>query len=104
MSQIAELNDALRRNPSCGHWHITQGVQTLPLSAGDLFRTIKDYESFTQGSDPYGEHDFGVPELAGERLFWKIDYYDTALEYHSLDPANPELTARVLTVMLASEY
>jgi hypothetical protein len=30
-------------------------------------------------NDPYGEHDFGSFELAGEKFFWKIDYYDFAL-------------------------
>ena len=104
MSQIAELNDAFRRDPSRGRWHITGAVQDLPLKPGELHRAIRDFGDFTLENDSYGEHDFGVLELAGERLFWKIDYYDTALEYHSPDPADPHLTARVLTVMLAREY
>jgi hypothetical protein len=49
----------------------------------------------------YGEHDFGALEIEGERLFFKIDYYDQSLSAHSPDPADETLTKRVLTIMLA---
>jgi hypothetical protein len=42
--------------------------------------------------------------LHGCKLFWKIDYYDTSLQYGSENPADPDQTTRVLTIMLASEY
>jgi hypothetical protein len=37
-------------------------------------------------------------------IFFKIDYYDRTLTAHSPDPADPAVTRRVITVMLASEY
>jgi len=43
-------------------------------------------------------------EAAGERLFWKIDYFDRSMARSSRDRADPSITARVLTVMLAAEY
>jgi hypothetical protein len=37
------------------------------------------------------------------RCFWKIDYYDNALECGSPDPTN-RATMRVLTILRADEY
>jgi hypothetical protein len=37
-------------------------------------------------------------------VFWKIDAYDRELRFGSEGPADPAVTRRVLTIMLASEY
>ena len=105
-SRVRELNDAFRRiGPATGDWMITGGIQAegpdfviLAMSA------VRAFTAFTDDNDPYKEHDFGSFSLIGETLFWKIDYYDLTLEYGSDDPANPAITRRVLTIMLASEY
>jgi hypothetical protein len=68
------------------------------------FAAIAAFNSFTADNDPYREHDFGAIEISGTKLFFKIDAYDRDLQYGSPDPADPELTVRVLTVMLAEEY
>jgi len=62
------------------------------------------FDDFNADNDPHREHDFGSFELEGEKLFWKIDYYDLAGEFGSEDPTDPKETLRVLTVMLAEEY
>jgi hypothetical protein len=62
------------------------------------------FDAFTEGDDPYGEHDFGAFDLDGTRYFWKIDYYDHDLEHGSDDPSDPEKTRRVLTIMRADKY
>jgi hypothetical protein len=40
----------------------------------------------------------------GHKFFFKLDYYDSAMEFGSEDPADPSKTTRVLTIMLAQEY
>ena len=65
---------------------------------------MSKFDRFDEDNDPYGEHDFGALEVEGERLFFKIDYYDHDLSAHSPDPADPSVTKRLLTIMLADEY
>ena len=62
------------------------------------------FEAFEAGDDPPGEHDFGALTVRGRRVLFKLDYYDTELAAGSPDPADPAVTTRVLTVMLASEH
>ncbi len=46
-----------------------------------------------------------APDLhRGEKVFFKIDYYDNKLELGSEDPADDSVTTRVMTVMFAHEY
>tara|TARA_Y100000815_G_C12948051_1_gene351839 strand:- start:59 stop:265 length:207 start_codon:yes stop_codon:yes gene_type:complete len=67
-------------------------------------KAVAEFNDFTSDNDPYGEHDFGTLTVGGRRINWKIDYYDNDLKYGSPDPADPSVTTRVLTIMLASEY
>ena len=60
--------------------------------------------NFSEDNDPYGERDFGTITVQGERLYWKIDYYDADREYGSDDPSDPAKTHRVLTILFPSEY
>jgi hypothetical protein len=55
-------------------------------------------------NDPHGEHDFGSIELVGHTFFFKVDYYVPHIQGGSEDPADPEQTTRVLTIMRADEY
>lgn len=102
---IALLNDKFRRSFAGGRMVLTRGVAGL---AGPqrraILQAVRDFATFDQGDDPYGEHDFGALDCEGLRVFWKIDYYDDDLAAGSPDPADPALTTRVLTVMLADEY
>lgn len=105
-ASITELNDAFRKNPvAYGRLMLTAGINAMGQDfIMRALRCIAGYESFPHGDDPYGEHDFGAFVLDGERVFFKIEYFDPTLEYGSDDPSDPKKTVRVMTVMLASEY
>ena len=103
--RIRELNDIFRRTFAGGRVMTTAGVATLPEDVrAAVLERVRLFEDFTSDNDPYREHDFGNFEHADHRIFWKIDYYDAAMETGSEDPADPSQTTRVLTIMLASEY
>ncbi len=97
--EIAKKNDVFRK--SGFGVTVTPGVQVLE-DLGGLIDDIRRFNDFTEENDPYGEHDFGIVYWWGEKVFWKIDYYDQALKYGE-DPLSLDCR-RVLTVMLASEY
>ena len=102
---IAALNDRFRQTFWGGQVLVTDEVSALSeLTRIELFRSVQLYDNFVQDNDPYGEHDFGKVVVGGQDFFWKIDYYDNTLRYGSENPADPKITTRVLTIMLASEY
>ena len=104
--KIAALNDLARTAMGvAGRVFMTEGIAALPVADQSAIREkVETFDDFTPDNDPYGEHDFGSFEHNGERIFWKIDAYDRAMEYGSEDPSDPSKTTRVLTIMLASEY
>lgn len=105
-AQIRALNDAFRqRLEGSGQVLITSGIQSCGKSfVRRAVAAVQAFDDFSEDNDPYGEHDFGSIDLEGQKVFWKIDCYDKALEYGSPDPANPAVTTRVLTILLAHEY
>jgi hypothetical protein len=105
--RIRELNNTLRKtlDLNLGRVLITSGVSALePEKQQQILQAVQDFSNFDSSNDPHGEHDFGSFDLAGQKFFWKVDYYDLALEAGSPDPADPTKTTRVLTIMLAAEY
>jgi hypothetical protein len=110
--QIRILNDAFRTTVlpvgstiGTDELVITRGVADRGADFIDRAVTaVRTFCDFTQDNDPFGEHDFGTFELDGVNLFWKIDCYDQDLDFGSPDPADPAVTRRVLTVLLAEEY
>jgi len=117
--RIAQLNDRARQAMGLACAAVaTEGFRALPDDDQSRVRElVETFDAFTQDNDPYGERDFGViyqdgdgcwtttrPARPVETVFWKIDAYDRDLQFSSEDPANPAVTRRVLTIMLASEY
>jgi Protein of unknown function (DUF3768) len=102
---IRQLNDNLRKTLTGGRAVITPGIAALgPEAVSRVIRTIAVFDDFCHANDPHQEHDFGAFEAEGRMVFFKIDYFDNELTYHSPDPADPAVTQRVITIMLADEY
>lgn len=104
--RICELNDRFRRHGlGNGSVMLTIGVQE---HGGDFavaaIKAVREFSDFNTDNDPWDEHDFAAVEVAGEKVFFKIDYYTPDLTAGSENPANEGETHRVLTIMLASEY
>jgi hypothetical protein len=102
---IRELNDAFRRTFIGGAVMITAGVEAITDDERrSLLQKVRTFDAFSEDNDPHGEHDFGSIDEGGIRYFWKIDYYDRTMNSGSPDAADPSVTTRVLTIMLAEEY
>jgi Protein of unknown function (DUF3768) len=103
--RIRTLNDELRKHLLGGGAVITPGVAALGAAVVErLVTVIATFDDFCAANDPYDEHDFGQFQFDGTPVIFKIDYYDKDLAYQSPDPANPLVTERIITIMLAEEY
>jgi Protein of unknown function (DUF3768) len=104
-ARIRALNDELRQRLIGGMAVMTPGIAALgPEAVARIVKTIEVYDDFCHANDPHEEHDFGEFDADGHRIFFKIDYYDDGLTMHSPDPSDPNVTKRVITIMLAEEY
>lgn len=102
---IRRLNDELRQTFVGGAIMLTPGVIVLGGNTRKaIVAKVRAFNAFDEGNDPFGEHDFGAFEHDGEKVFFKIDYYNRAMTAGSDNPADPSVTTRVLTIMLAGEY
>ena len=79
---VRHLNDRLRTTGQGGRAMMTAGTAGLPRAEiAAVVRAVAVFDAFNADNDPQGEHRF-----------------------HSPDAADPSLTTRVFTVMLADEY
>ncbi len=102
---IRDKNDVFRKSFSGGRVLLTPGVTNLSADHQQaVISAVRAFDDFSPDNDPYGEHDFGAVPLEDAVFFWKIDYYDLDLQFGSSDPADDDVTCRVLTVMRADEY
>lgn len=105
MTDIKTLNDNFRKTFTGGQVLLTAGINAKPTDdVANILSMVRNFNKFTPDNDPYGEHDFGSFDYKSDKIFWKIDYYDKNYQYLSENPSNPNITNRVMTVMLASKY
>ena len=115
IEKIALLNDELRKKLISGELfkadskdkaYITRGASVFVngMNRMQFLNNVALYTNFTEDNNPHGERDFGSFMYQKEKIFWKIDYKDNAMMYHSPDASDPSQTIRVLTIMKASEW
>ena len=104
-TRIRSLNDQLRCKRRGGSIILTAGVKALGVEAThSILDAMACFDEFSNENDPRREHDFGSLDYEDKKVFWKIDYYDPSMTKGSENPADPNQTCRVLTIMLAEEY
>ena len=104
-ARIRELNDQVRTTFTGGVVVLSAGVAAMPPAARSAaLQAVRAFNRFDGDNDPWGEQNFGEAYAGDLRLFFKIDYYDRGMVSASIDPADPTVTTRVLTIMLAAEY
>ena len=105
MTDIATLNDNFRKSFIGGQVLLTAGIAAMSSEdKSNIVSLVQNFDNFTPDNNPYSENDFGSFDYKDEKILWKIDYYDLNNQYMSENPANPNITNRVLTIMLAEEY
>ena len=119
IEKIALLNDELRKSLTDGKIFKAESKDKVLITRGaskfinnnlssvgrmKFLNNVALYTNFTEDNNPYGERDFGNFMYQKEKIFWKIDYKDNSMMYHSPDASDPSQTIRVLTIMKASEW
>ena len=105
MSDIATLNDKFRRSFINGEVLLSAGIAAMSSEdKANIVALVQNFNDFTPDNNPYSENDFGSFDYKGEKILWKIDYYDLNNQYHSENPANPDITNRILTIMTVFEW
>lgn len=102
---IRKLNDRLRKTGCGGQVLVTDGILAQGLGfAQKALSAIIHFDGFNAENDPWAEHDCASLTVEGHSIMFKIDYYDRTLSQYSPNPADPKLTSRVLTIMMAGDY
>ena len=105
MTDIKSLNDNFRKSFNGGKVLLTTGINAKRQEEiAEILNQVRCFNNFTKANGPYNEHDFGSFDYNGEKIFWKIDYYDKNYRFYSENPCNPNITNRVMTIMLSYEY
>jgi len=96
-------SEIARKNDRCRGSFLGCKVLLTSMVAGHedlakILQAVREYSSFNEDNDPYGEHDFGEFMVNFSHYFWKIDYFDDEYKFYEEDGN------RVLTIGRADEY
>ena len=104
-NKIRQLNDAFRQTFIGGNVMLTLGIRMKSeKEVAEILERVRTFNDFNKSNDPYGEHDCSSFDYHGDRIIWKIDYYDQNHEFLSDNPSDPTITNRILTIMTGKEY
>ena len=71
-ARIRGLNDQLRISHTGGTLVTTPGVLALGIYLNQaILIAIAAYDDFDEDNDPFGEHDFGLVEIASQEILFK---------------------------------
>lgn len=105
MNQDRDFKEMARRNDVARQLGLnvvlTKKAAELP-DTKELLYTVRSFNRFSLKDDPYGWHDLGYFDWKGQRVLWKIDYFNEQLKNFE-DPLS-DSCKRLVTIMLASEY
>lgn len=104
--KIRNLNDDHRIHGIGGRRMISERAMGVPVETfKKMALKVKHFDAFNNDNDPYGEHDGADFHIDGIHFSWKIHYYsDDRHHYSSPDPADLDLTTRVMTIKLFEEF
>ena len=102
---IRKLNDEARSTFTNVQIMLTLGIRMKSeKEVADILERVRTFNDFTPANNPYSENDSASFDYNGEKIIWKIDYYDKNYRFLSDNPADPTITNRVLTIMTGAEY
>ena len=107
---IAQLNDRARlgrdRKAKIGITRSCIAAFADPGSIEGILIQSALMKAFAKAtfSEDSPERDFASIEFNGRKIWMKIDYYDNDMIYGSDDPTNPDVTIRLITIMLPEDY
>jgi hypothetical protein len=106
-AKIRALNDLFRTGERLDLGTVVANgdlAQADPDIQQAALTAVREFTAWTDGDDPYLEHDFGTFSLGAMTFIFKIDYYDPKMEFGARDPADPATCRRLLTIMFAHDY
>ena len=65
-----------------------------------LLEKVRSFDALSEDNDPR----LRLYRRSRRQLLLQVDYCDRKTEFGSPDPADPAVTTRVMTIMLAEEY
>ena len=103
--KLRRLNDYLRQTRKGGKYVLSGELGDLDENIQfSIFVRIAYYSHLNGENDAQNEHNSGWVNLGdGEKIIWKIDYFDLNMKNASPDPSDSNVTRRVLTAMLSIE-